>query len=75
MKFFFLKSVARCKHPYYFENFQTRQHRMATLGRFRLEIVIPPETAGYSLEALLIKGADNNERQAVGSPIAKQTGS
>lgn len=36
---------------------------MATLGRFRLEIVIPTETVDYSLETLLIKGADN-ERQA-----------
>lgn len=48
---------------------------MATLGRFRLEIVIPPETVDHRLETLLIKGADNNKRQTVGSPVAKQTGS
>lgn len=75
MKVFCMKSVSRCKHPYYFEKFQTRQHQMVMLGRFRLEIVIPPETVDYSLKALLIKGADNNERQAVGSSVAKQTGS
>lgn len=73
MKFFFMKSVPRCKHLYHFEKFQTRQHRMHRLGRFRLEIVIPPETVYYSFEALLIKDADSKEKQAVGSSVVRQT--